>query len=176
MEGFAAERDVAWEIRPVLYAALLDAADLVGPAESPVKRRYTVRDVARSAALLGVPLVGPPAHPFRSLEALRATTLFLDEPHTLALAVALARAAWGEGRDLTRIETIAEVIAATGLDASDLADRIATPAAKAEVRRLTGDAIEGGVFGVPTFGLDGELFGGTTGSTTSPPGSRTASR
>lgn len=160
VEAFAGERDVAWDVRPVLYAALLDAADLVGPAESPIKRRYTVRDVVRSAARLGVPLVGPPAHPFRSLEALRATALFLDHPRALALAVALSHAAWADGRDLTRIETIAEVVDSVGLDASGLAGRIAAPKAKAEVRRLTDDAIDRGVFGVPTFGLDGELFWG----------------
>lgn len=159
-EPFAAEHDVAWEVRPVLYAALLDATGLTGPAEIPIKRRYTIHDVARCASLLGIPLVGPPVHPFRSLEALRATTLFLDDPRAACLAVALSRAAWAEGRDLTRLETIEVVVEATGLDASDLAGRIGSPEAKAMLRSLTDEAISAGVFGVPTFGLDEELFWG----------------
>lgn len=160
VEAFAADHDVEWELRPVFYAALLDAAGLDGPAEIPVKRRYTIRDVMRSAELSGVPLVGPPEHPFRSLEALRATALFLHRPEVLALAVGLAHAAWGEGRDLTRIETITDVVESTGLDASALAERAGAPEAKRALSDLTADAIRQGVFGVPTFGLDGELFWG----------------
>lgn len=159
-QAFAAEHDVAWEVRPVLYAALLDATGLPGPAEIPIKRRYTIRDVARCASLLGVPLVGPPAHPFRSLEALRATALFADDPRALRLAVGLSRAAWAEGRDLTRMETIANVVESAGLDASHLSARIGSPDAKAALKALTDEAISAGVFGVPTFGLDGELFWG----------------
>lgn len=160
VESFAAEHGVAWRARPVFYAALLDATGLLGPAETPVKRRYTIHDVLRSADRLGVPLVGPPAHPFRSLEALRATALFLDDPSVVPLAVALSRAAWGEGRDLTSVETIADIVASVGLDAGGLAERIASPEAKAALKDATGEAIAAGVFGVPTFGLDGELFWG----------------
>src|SRR6185503_4800799 len=70
-ETFAEEHGIAWEPRPVVYAALLDAHGLVGPVETEAKRRYTLHDVARSAQALGLRLVGPPAHPFRSLAALR---------------------------------------------------------------------------------------------------------
>jgi 2-hydroxychromene-2-carboxylate isomerase len=159
-EPFAAENGVSWIVRPVFYAAVLDATGLSGPAEIPVKRRYTMNDVVRAAERLGVPLVGPPAHPFRSLEALRATCLFLDDPRAVALAAALSTAAWGEGRDLTRWETIREVVGSTGLDASDLEVRSAAAGGEA-LRRTTGEALAAGVFGVPTFGLeDGELFWG----------------
>ena len=67
---FESDHGVRFDVRPVVYAKLLDAAGLVGPAEREAKRRYTFADVLRSAHRLGVPLVGPPAHPFRSLEAL----------------------------------------------------------------------------------------------------------
>src|SRR5262249_21884750 len=98
-ERFAGEHGIRWEPRPVVYAALPDAHALVGPAETPAKRRYTFQDVARSARRLGVRLCGPPSHPFRSLEALRALCLFRQEPRALRLAVAMSNACWGEGRD-----------------------------------------------------------------------------
>ena len=155
---FGQRHGVAWEPVPVFYAALLDANDLVGPAETRAKRRYTLTDVLRAAALLGVPLVGPPAHPFRSLEALRVATLFADDARALELVVALASACWGEGRDLNDWEVLAEIVG--GGSAADLAARASAPEVKRALQERTTAAVEAGVFGVPTFELDGELFWG----------------
>ena len=168
LAGFGARHDVEWEPAPVFYAALLDANALVGPAETWVKRRYTLTDVLRVAALLGVPLVGPPAHPFRSLEALRVATLFGDDPRALELAVALFTACWGEGRDLTDWDVLADIVervglaspAAAGWTSADLAARASAPGVKEALQQRTAEAIAAGVFGVPTFELDGELFWG----------------
>ena len=159
-ESFAAEHDVAWELWPVVYAKLLDATGLVGPGEVDVKRRYTWRDVLRCARRAGVPLVGPPAHPFRSLDAVRVAWLFREDARALQLARALSTAAWGEGRDLTDPEVRADVVASVGLDAEGLAERIAAPEVKDGVRRSTEAALAAGVFGVPTFEVDGQLFWG----------------
>jgi len=158
--AFAREHDLCWQVRPVVYAALLDASGLVGPAESPAKRRYTFRDVQRCAQRLGVALEGPPAHPFRSIEALRTICLFEDHPRALALAVRLADACWGEGRDLTDVAELARLVAELDLESDRLARRIATAEVKAALRRNTEWAVELGVFGVPTFVHHGELFWG----------------
>jgi 2-hydroxychromene-2-carboxylate isomerase len=160
LEAFGARHWVAWEPAPVFYAALLDANHLVGPAETQVKRHYTMTDVLRAAALAGVPLVGPPAHPFRSLEALRVATLYADDPRALALDLALSAACWAEGRELTDWGVLVEVVERAGFDASHLEARASAPAVKAALRDRTTAAIEAGVFGVPTFELDGELFWG----------------
>ena len=160
IEAFGEQQGVDWRLRPVVYGALLDATGLIGPAEVPIKRRYTFRDVTRTARVLGVPLQGPPAHPFRSLEALRTVCLFLDRPEALRLAVALATACWGEGRDLTDIAVLQGVVADAGLPSHDLAERIASPDVKAMLHDVTEAALVAGVFGVPTFRCGGELFWG----------------
>jgi 2-hydroxychromene-2-carboxylate isomerase len=149
-----------WEPRPVVYAALLDAHGLVGPAETEAKRRYTFADVARCADAAGLRLTGPPSHPFRSLEALRVQWLYREHERAMALAVALADAAWGRGLDLTDTSVLARVVAEVGLDADALALRIAEPGVKDGLRVDTQAAIATGVFGVPTFELEGELFWG----------------
>ncbi len=160
MEAFGEAHDVDWQLRPVVYGALLSATGLVGPAEVEIKRRYTLLDVTRTAKTLGVPLVGPPEHPFRSLEALRAVCLLAEDPLALRLVVALAHACWGEGRDLTDLAVIGEVVAGVGLDETAVGDRIADPEVKRRLREQTEDALSAGVFGVPTFRYGGELFWG----------------
>ena len=160
LDAFGARQDLWWEPVPVFYAALLDSNHLVGPAETRAKRRYTMTDILRAAELQGVPLVGPPAHPFRSLEALRVATLFAGEPRALHLSIALSTACWAEGRDLTDWRVLAEVVGRMGLDAVDLEARATAPEIKQALQSRTAAAIEAGVFGVPTFALDGELFWG----------------
>jgi 2-hydroxychromene-2-carboxylate isomerase len=159
-DGFAAENGIRWGMRPIVYAALLDAHGLVGPAETPAKRRYTFHDVVRTARHLGLRFEGPPTHPFRSLEALRALFLFRDTAQALRLATRLSDGCWGEGRPLTDMRVIEEVVREVGLDATDLAGRIAEPEVKHGLREQTERALRLGVFGVPTFVFDGELFWG----------------
>jgi len=157
---FAREHDVRWDPRPVVYAKLLEAHGLLGPAETEARRRYTFHDVARCARRLGLRAQGPPAHPFRSLDALRVATLFRSAPQALDLAVGFAHACWVDGRDLTDPRVLAERVRGAGLDATDLEERARAPAVKDELRRLTDGALEQGVFGVPSFIVDGELFWG----------------
>lgn len=158
--AFALEHEIRWRPVPMVYGALLDATGLVGPVESDPKRRYTFRDVQRAARLHGLDLVGPPAHPFRSLEALRLTLTVENPDDRLALARRLARAAWAEKADLTDGETLASLAEETGVDARRLEDRIRDPGVKAALREATEEALAAGVFGVPTFRLGRELFWG----------------
>jgi len=159
-EAFGRRHGVEWVLRPVVYAALLDASGLVGPAETSSKRNYTFHDVYRCAHRLGLRFEGPPAHPFRSIEVLRVACLFQDEPAVLSLAVQLADACWGGGRPLTEPGVLEEVTAAVGFDAQDLERRISRPEIKGLLRENTEKAVGQGVFGVPSFLFGGQLFWG----------------
>jgi len=157
---FAAEHDVEWDMRPVVFAALLNAHGLVGPVETEAKRRYTFHDVVRQAQMLGLEFQGPPSHPFRPIEALRVQYLFNREPQAHDLAVRISNGAWGRGLDLADIGVLREIVEEAGLDASDLAVRIAAPEIKQGLRQSTEEAVARGVFGVPTFSIDDEIFWG----------------
>ncbi len=160
VEEFGRRFGVQWVIRPVVYAALLDAAELVGPAEVPAKREYTAFDVHRCAHRLGLRPVGPPEHPFRSIEALRVACLHQDDPGGLRLAVRIADACWSDGQSLTDLAVLQEIVAATGFEAVELGRRIARPEVKNLLRTNTERAIARGVFGVPSFIHDDELYWG----------------
>lgn len=162
-EGFGEEHELHWHPRPVVYAALLDHHGLVGPVESEAKRRYTFADVLRCTQRLGLPLVGPPHHPFRSLEALRVAALYQDAPNAVRLAAELCYAAWGEGGDLGDWAVLERVARDAGVPASEVASlraRCGLDSTKALLRANTEDAIQRGVFGVPTFEFEGELYWG----------------
>ena len=141
------------ELRPVLFAGLLNHFGQKGPAEIPEKRRHTYRHSLWWARSLGIPLVYPAGHPFNPLHYLR-----------LALAAGPARdnvgrifdALWTTGADPADPAAFTALAASLGVSA----DRLAAPEVKDALRRNTEEAIAHGVFGVPTLEIDGECFWG----------------
>lgn len=148
------------EPAPILFAALLNAYGHKGPAEIPPKRVYIFKDVLRSAALLGVPLAPPPAHPFNPLLALRVASVPMPQDTQRALIHALYRATWGGGGGVESTPQVAAAIAEVGLDPEATIREATSEVGKARVRTRTQEALARGVFGVPTIWADGEIFWG----------------
>lgn len=141
--------------RPALLVALLAHHGQRGPAEIATKRRFTYRHVQWQAERLGMPLVFPPAHPFNPLPALR---LCLHAGASATAIDALFDHVWRHGRRADDAASLAPVASALGIDDVDAA--LADPQAKAALRANGERAIAQGVFGVPTFVVDGELYWG----------------
>jgi 2-hydroxychromene-2-carboxylate isomerase len=145
---------------PVLFAALLDHHSNLGPAEILAKRRYTFQDVQRWAVYLGLEFKSPPAHPFNPLKPLRITSAIDNDGLREALVVRLLDAAWSEGRDITTDSVVHEVVDSMGLNGKDLLGKSHSDEIKQRLRLQKESAIQAGVFGVPSFVVDGEIFWG----------------
>jgi 2-hydroxychromene-2-carboxylate isomerase len=146
--------------RPVLFAGLLGANAHKGPAEIPSKRAYTIRDVMRRAARLGLDHHAPPVHPFSPLTALRTAMAIKDEGDRLRHVIALHDAVWSRGLDLTETSTIVEAASTCGLDGVRLLESSREPEAKQRLIDAGEHALALGIFGVPTFVHEEELFWG----------------
>lgn len=156
------ERETGREVEPVpiLFAGLLNHFGQKGPAEIAPKRDYIFKHVLRLAHSFGVPLRPPPAHPFNPLVALRVTAA-IEDPKQQRMAIdALFAATWGGGGGVDGADAVRWALAGTGLPVEELIERAQSAEIKARVRRQTEDAVERGVFGVPTVEVNGELFWG----------------
>jgi 2-hydroxychromene-2-carboxylate isomerase len=141
--------------KPVLFGALLNRAGTLGPAEIPGKREFTYRQVLWLADRHRVPIRLPPRHPFNPLSALRLAVALDVSPRVVRRIFEFI---WAEGRDPSdpaEFDALAQA-----LDVVDARSLIADPAVKARLRRNTDEAIAAGVWGVPTFVVDGLCFWG----------------
>lgn len=146
---------------PVLFAGLLEANGQLGPAEVRPKALWMWKNCLRKAALLGVALRPPPFHPFNPLLPLRASSLDLPEASRARLVSALFAATWTEQLEVSQPRVLVEVAERAGVpDAASIPARATEPEIKQRLRRQTEDAIARGVFGVPMFEAEGELFWG----------------
>ena len=148
-------RELEIRYRPVVFAGLLNHLQHKGPAEIPAKRRFTYRYVHWLARHEGVPFKFPPAHPFNPIRALR-LAVALGNTHEAVKTI--FRFIWRDGRtldDAGHTRELARLLGIENVDALTSAQPV-----KDELRRNGERAIEAGVFGVPTFVIDGKIFWG----------------
>jgi 2-hydroxychromene-2-carboxylate isomerase len=140
-------------LNPILFAGLLQHHVTKGPAEIPAMRRFTFRHIRWLADRHGITLQPPPAHPFNPLPLLR---LAIAIDADLEQVQRLFRFVWAEGNSHDDANAWHALLDEFGIAEADLA----SDPVKARLRQNTDAAIEAGIFGVPSFVVDGEVFWG----------------
>ena len=150
-------RTVAIRYRPIVFGAVLAHCGQLGPAEIPTKRLHTYRLCQFIADSSGLPFRFPPAHPFRSLDALRLLAALGTEAGASPAATrTVMDFIWRDGRDPARErDALVAALTANAFDAL-----VTESGAKTRLRNWTDEAIAAGVFGVPTLAIGHELFWG----------------
>jgi 2-hydroxychromene-2-carboxylate isomerase len=146
---------VRW--RPMVLFAVFQAAHNHMPAESPVKARWMLVDLARWSERYGVPFRMNSRFPMNLIPAMR--LVLVGERHGRAQEVALEafRRAWAADEDANA--DLAGIAAAAGLPAG--AERaVSDPEIKDALRANTDEAIARGAFGAPAMLVGDELFWG----------------
>ena len=142
--------------KPLLFAALLKHYGQLGPAEIPAKRDWTYRQVQWLAHSKGHALYMPATHPFNPLGLLRlAVATDRNGQPNRYVCETLFKHVWlggADADDASRLAAITQQLA----PARDPAD----VAVKEQLRVHAEDAIAKGVFGVPSFEVDGKVFWG----------------
>ena len=155
---------VAVRVRPVNLAQVFPVSGGLPLAQrAPQRQAYRLVELRRWADHLGLPLNTQPAHfpvpPDEAARLITAVDLHDGSDAALALAGAVLRACWAEERDIASTETLAGLVAAVGLPSQRLADATAAPV-QARYDENTRYAIDAGVFGAPSYVVDGEIFWG----------------
>ena len=132
------------------------------PKRAPARQAYRMMELQRWKARLGLPInVKPPFHPVDDGTANRmivaAGQAGVDPT---AVAWALLRACWEQDCNLADPDDLVAAVGEAGFDGAVLLAAAGTEAAEAEFRRNIDDALVAGVFGAPTYVIDGELFWG----------------
>ena len=151
---------VTW--RPILLGAIFKTTGSKPNMDIPLKGPYLLRDVPRSARLMGLDLTLPAKMPVNGLAACRAFYWLDGEDPDLAkrLALALYREHWGEGRDVSSAARVKAVAAPLGIDPDALDAGIRDEAVKDRLKAENDAAVGRGVFGSPFVLVGDEPFWG----------------
>jgi len=148
------------DYRPVLLGAVIRHHGQLGPAEIPAKRQWTYRHVLWLGQAHGIPIEMPATHPYNPLAHLRLALAASGAPSTNRyLTETIFREVWrggAEAADPARLAALQARLAS----AQPLPHAPGDAAVKAQLKANTDEAIARGVFGVPAFVVDGQLFWG----------------
>jgi 2-hydroxychromene-2-carboxylate isomerase len=160
IEALAAETgaDLVW--RPILVGGVFNA---VNPSvyESrakpvPAKARYYAKDLGDWVRRSGLRIGMPKPFPVNSVKAMRGAYVALDAGCLARYARAVFASYWGELRDISRDEVLADVVARVGLEREAFFAALASPALKDRLRASTDELVARGGFGSPTMFVDGD--------------------
>jgi 2-hydroxychromene-2-carboxylate isomerase len=146
--------------KPMLLGGVFRAigqADVPMSTWSSAKQKYTFDDMNRWAAYWGVPFKFPSNFPTNSLKAMR-VYLALPEDRRDAYRQRTFEAYWAEDRNIADDAVLGELI---GDDREAILARTQDAGVKKLLIDATEQAVKAGVFGAPTWVVDGkELFWG----------------
>jgi 2-hydroxychromene-2-carboxylate isomerase len=127
----------------------------------PEKGKYMWKDLARICASDGLPLSLPPRRfPQNSLLAARISLAVASESWLPNFTRAIYAANFAEQRDIADEETIRKILESLQIDPAPLIKAAKTTEIKAALKEQTERAVARGIFGAPSFIVDGELFWG----------------
>ena len=153
-------RTVSW--RPMLLGAVFKITGSAPLPTLPLKGPYSKRDMLRTARYLDIPFSFPDPFPISTQAPARAVYwLEQQAPQQIESAVlALYRAYFVDGKDISSPEVTAEVLAPLGFEPAKVVAALGDPAIKDRLKQQTTAAIDRGVFGSPYVVVDDEPFWG----------------
>lgn len=130
---------------------------------APQRQAYRLVELRRFSQFLDLPLnVQPRYFPVAGDPAARLITAVAQtrgEPDAMRITAAVLTACWARELDIADPKTLSQLLGECDLPA-DLQDVSGTAAVQQRYEQATQRAMDAGVFGAPTYRVDGELFWG----------------
>ena len=155
--------DASAAVMPVNFGEIFpESGGLPLPKRAPQRQAYRLVELERWSKTLGIALNLHPKHfPFPEAPAAKlvnAATASGGNP--LALAHAILKALWVQERNPGEEAVLIELAEETGHNGLELLEKSKTPEMDELYDANTKKALEAGVFGAPSYVVEGEIFWG----------------
>jgi 2-hydroxychromene-2-carboxylate isomerase len=148
--------DVQW--RPILVGGIFNTINpsVYQSREKPVpaKAAYARKDLADWATLAGLRVIRPSVFPVNSVKAMRGCILLAPDGKLVPFARAVFEAYWGNDRDISKDDVLANICVEVGADPKRFLSGIAQQAIKDTLKGNTDELMARGGFGSPTIFID----------------------
>jgi 2-hydroxychromene-2-carboxylate isomerase len=159
----ARERDVAVDWKPVnLGEVFPQTGGLPLAKRAPARQRYRMLELQRWREKRGLKFsLHPKNWPFDCALADRSVVAVVQSGRDAAAYIGdVFKAAFEEERDCADERVLGDILRSCGYDAQPILKSARSPEIEATYKSNIAEALAAGVFGSPTYVLDGELFWG----------------
>jgi len=162
IEGLALDAGVALRYEPFLLGPIFRELGWQSSpfAEQREKGEYVWRDMARRAAKYGLPFTRPSAFPRRALLPMRVALLGAQQVWMGEYCRRIMLQNWAHDREIDDAGVVLEALQGLVDDPQALLEAAGSREAKDALRAQTEKARACGIFGAPTFIVEGEMFWG----------------
>jgi 2-hydroxychromene-2-carboxylate isomerase len=152
--------EIIWN--PILLGGVHKATGNASPITVPAKGRWMFGDLERWAKRYGVTFTMNPDFPINTIALMRgAVGVQMKMPDDFLRYVDVVyKAMWEAPRNMGDPAVIAEVLREGGLDADKIFALVGEQDVKDKLKSNSDDAVARGVFGAPTYFVDGDMFFG----------------
>ena len=165
LQAIARDAGATIRVKPVDLASQIFPASggLPLPKRAPQRQAYRLVELKRFQQFLKIPLhIEPRFFPVNATLAsllITAAQMQLGDPAAMQLAGAVLKAVWAEEKNIADDTTLASLLEQCGLPATLQGDAQSAQVA-AQYQRFTDEALACGVFGAPSYVIDGEIYWG----------------
>jgi 2-hydroxychromene-2-carboxylate isomerase len=148
--------------KPILLGGVFKATGNSSPMTVPAKARYSMVDMQRWSNLWDISIQMNPYFPINTLNLMRiiaAVQLYRPECF-LTVLNALFDAMFGHPQNLNDMDILMSLIESLGFSAEQVQIWLSDDQVKLQLKQMTEEAIERGVFGAPTWFVGNEMFWG----------------
>jgi len=163
LEQLAARRGASIRYLPVdLPAVYARTGGVILPMRAPERQAYRVAELKRWCKRLGIHVNPTPRFMCPDAGLASRVVIAADSAgvQVAALYKAILAAQWCEEQDISDATTLRAILLSQNLDADTLLRLAETSAVQTAYVRNTDAAVAAGVFGSPSYVLNGELFWG----------------
>lgn len=160
----AADAGATVRVRPVDYGKVFPVSGgLPLGKRAPQRQAYRLVELRRFSQFLGMPMnIQPKFFPVAGDDAARLLIAVAERDGSTAalkLAGAVFAAVWEQERDIASTQVLGELLEQCGVPAERLSQS-RDAGVQQQYDKFTATAIEAGVFGAPSYVVDGEIFWG----------------
>ncbi|MGQ9374757.1 2-hydroxychromene-2-carboxylate isomerase [Acinetobacter tandoii] len=162
IQKIAADRhaNILW--KPMLLGGVFKATGNSSPMIVPAKAQYAMKDLKRWSKLWQIPMQMNPYFPINTLQLMRlVTAVQIYQPEQfLRELTGVFHAMFGEPRNLNDLQEFKKMLIDLDLDVQQVQDWLEDEQVKQQLKSVTEEAVQRGVFGAPTWFSQNEMYWG----------------
>jgi 2-hydroxychromene-2-carboxylate isomerase len=162
LPAIAAQTDAKIVFQPILLGGVFKSSGNTSPVSVPAKAKWMFQDLSTWAKRYGVPFSLNPNFPINTLALMRgAVGIQMKYPERFVPYLeAIFKAAWVDQVNLNDPTVLDQVLGSLFPDPAAFSALVGDPVVKTALIANTEAAVERGVFGAPTFFVNGQMHFG----------------
>ena len=159
-DSYLEKNGYRWDYKPVVLGSIIQHYETKGPAEIASKRDYLFKDCDRFSKQHDFSFEVPAVLPFNSLYPLRLALSSLSGAQQSEVIELLFLNSWGKGKDISEPSELSKILNDAGHPGEKWLEDIGQKEVRRQLKDNVKDALSKGVFGLPAFFVNNELFWG----------------